>query len=216
MSDLARRILVFFSIFTILGCCTEEPPITNEASASQTAEQGPLFAILETEKGDITLELHTEDAPRLSANFVNLVQREFFNGLDFYRSSTVMRQTGNPWNTEAATYNPGYRLLPEFSPNLDFSKGGMVGCVLFADNNLADVRPTEFFLTVKPQDRWTFKYPIFGSISDGMEVVGSLQDGDLIRKIRLEGDPTPLLRQQADMVSDWNAKLDANPPGTRP
>lgn len=216
MSDLARRILIFLSIFSVLGCCSEAPPITNEDSAGKTTEPGPLFAIINTEKGDIKLELRTEDAPRLCANFVNLVQREFFNGLDFYRSSTVMRQTGNPWNTEAITYDPGYRLLPEFSPNLDFSTGGMVGCVLFADNNLADVRPTEFFLTVKPQDRWTFKYPIFGTISSGTDVVRSLQDGDTISSIRIEGDPNPLLKEQSDLVRNWNSKLDANPPGQRP
>ena len=158
------------------------------------------------------VDLETKLTPVLSANFANLVERRFFDGLTFYRSSTVMRQAGNPYNTAGRYYNPGYRLLPELAPELTFKKGGVLAMLLWSDDNLADLRQTEFFITVKPQDRWTFKYSIFGSVREGADVVLALQDGDIIRSIRLEGDPDALFAANAENIKVWNASLDENPP----
>ena len=171
-----------------------------------------LKAEIETARGLIVIDLQTEDAPVLCANFANLVQRKFFDGLSFYRSSTVIRQAGNPHESETRQYSPGYRLLPEFSPELTFNTAGMVACVFFSDQDPPDVRPTEFFLTVRPQPRWTFEYPIFATISEGLSVAGSLEDGDRIQSIQLIGDPAPLLDVHAEQVANWNLQLDANPP----
>jgi cyclophilin family peptidyl-prolyl cis-trans isomerase len=172
----------------------------------------PLQAIIETQRGTIVLHLAQDSAPRLCANFANLVERKFFDGLSFYRSSGVMRQAGNPKNVEGTYYNPGYRLLPEFSPDLTFATGGQVAMLLWADNSLADLRQTEFFITVKPQDRWTLKFPIFATVTEGAEVVLALQDGDEIHSIRLSGNAEPLLRMHAELVETWNDALNKNPP----
>ncbi|MCH2160472.1 MAG: peptidylprolyl isomerase [Phycisphaerales bacterium] len=170
-------------------------------------------AVIDTAKGRIVMDLETDEAPVLCANFMNLVQRRFYDGLTFYRSSSVIRQAGNPYDTESRLYKPGYRLLPEYSPELAFNKPGMVACVFFGNTDPPDIRPTEFFLAVKPQDRWTFKYPIFASITDGLSVAKSLEDGDVIQSIRLLGDPGAFLNTHADIVAGWNQQLDANPPG---
>ena len=196
--------------------CSESPSEQTSAVTPGPVVSGPLRAVIETDRGICVLELAEKDAPKLSANFANLVKRRFFNGLAFYRSSTVMRQAGNPFNTESRHYDPGYRLLPEFSPNLNFNEGGVVAMPLIFDDNMSDVRQTEFFITVKPQDRWTFKYPIFARLVEGREVVQKLQDGDRIRSIRLEGDPAPLMEAHAELLLKWNRALDANPVDSAP
>ena len=204
-------IALLFSTLILFGCSDPEPLKPTKIS-HKPREQGPIHAIIETSRGTCTLELAHRDAPRLSANFANLVQRQFFDGLTFYRSSSVMRQAGNPYNREGQYFDPGYRLLPEFAPNLTFSEGGVVAMLLWGDDNLADVRPTEFFITVKAQDRWTFKYPIFARVVEGNDVILSLEDGDLIQSVRLQGDPTPLLNEHSDLLTEWNSALDQSPP----
>lgn len=201
-------IRVLLPLFLVLGCVDSD---TERQTAPPTSKAGPLRAVIETARGRCVLELAQEDAPRLSANFANLVQRKFFDGLTFYRSSTVMRQAGNPYGVETRHYNPQYRLLPEFSPNLGFSVGGVVAMPLWTDDSMSDVRPTEFFITVKPQDRWTFTYPIFARVVEGSDVVLNLQDGDLIQSVRLEGDSEPLLKAHSELVAKWNTALDEHP-----
>ena len=194
----------------IIVACSEDNSVT-ESNTQLSDLPGPLQAVITTDKGTVTIELATELVPRLAANFANLVTRKFFDGLTFYRSSTVMRQAGNPFNTEGTYYRTGYRLIPEFSADLKFDVGNVVAMPLWSDDQLADVRATEFFITVKPQDRWTFKYPIFARVIDGQDLVPGLVDGTQIESIRLKGDPTTLFEQHADMITEWNTALDARP-----
>ena len=204
--EACSRFGILFLAILLSGSCQEaEPP---KAAAKMA---GPLNAIIETDHGRCVIELAQEAAPRLSANFANLVEKKFFDGLAFYRSSTVMRQAGNPYASAERHYNPGYRLLPEFSPALTFNDPGVVAMPLLRDDNMSDVRQTEFFITVKPQDRWTFKFPIFARVVDGLDVVRALQDGDIIHSIRLQGDPTALMQRNAQHIDTWNRAMDANP-----
>ena len=211
---LYRRTLIFsgiLSMFLLILGCDEKNPVLDVDTGVSTLDSASLQAIISTDKGTVTIELATKSAPRLAANFANLVTRNFFDGLTFYRSSTVMRQAGNPFNIEGTYYRTGYRLVPEFAADLKFDVGGVVAMPLWSDDQLADVRPTEFFITVKPQDRWTFKYPIFARVVEGEDIVPSLVDGTRITSIRLKGDPTALFEKHSDLITEWNAALDARP-----
>ena len=208
-----RHILILLTTIPLSACDERvQPAVKPDALPVLDQQDEELKAQIVTSRGDIVLDLHPDQAPVLCANFANLVRRDFYDGLVFHRSSTVMRQAGNPYASDTRHYRPGYRLLPEFSPELTFSNAGMVACVFFGDTDPPDVRPTEFFLTVKPQPRWTFEYPIFATISEGMAVARSLEDGDRIQSIELIGDPDPLLNAHAELVALWNRQLDRNPP----
>ena len=210
-----RLILILLTTIPLSACEERaEQALSPEALPVLAPENQELRAKIITSRGDIVIDLETDEAPVLCANFVNLVQRDFFDGLSFQRSSTVMRQAGNPYESDTRHYRPGYRLLPEFSPNLTFATAGMVACVFFNNTDPPDIRPTEFFLTVKPQSRWTFEYPIFATISEGQSVTESLEDNDRIQSIELIGDPDQLLSTHAELVALWNRQLDANPPDT--
>lgn len=221
MTESNHRFLLTFLLSALLVGCDrgsgseKAPPATSsEATKSDPmpsiAPQGPIQAVVRTARGDFIIELRPDKAPVSCANFINLVQRGFFDGLPFYRHSTVIRQVGNPHGDEQMRWDPGYRIAPEFSPDLKFDRPGMVGMVRITDHVQAPVRANEFFVTTKPQsERFTFVYPIFAEVIEGQSVVDSLKKDERIVRIDIQGDPTPLLATHAELIEGWNRRLDA-------
>ena len=67
------------------------------------------YAVLETDKGTITLELFAEEAPQTVANFVELIKSGFYDGLNFHRViPNFVIQGGCPRGT--GTGGPGWRI----------------------------------------------------------------------------------------------------------
>ena len=191
---------------------SQAPTATGVVAPPTLEDQGPIFARVETDRGFFRFVLRPDRAPVSCANFVNLVDRGFFDGLDFYRHSRVIRQVGNPHNDDAIRYTPGYTIAPEFAADLRFDRGGLVAMSRLGDEPTAMVRPNEFFVTTKPQsERFTFKYPVFGEVVEGMEVVLAIEPDETVRSITIEGDATPLRSVHADLIDQWNARLDAVP-----
>lgn len=176
------------------------------APTGQAATQGPLFAIFTSATGSFRVRLEHESAPRLCANFVNLVGRGFYTRQQWIDFSPVVRQTGacKPGR------EPAYSLPREFSPKLLFDEGGRLCASNTSDDDAtARAKPTRIFVTIKPQDRWNLKYAVFGTIVEGLEVARTLTEGELIAGVEIEGDPTPLLARYSRQVAEWNAALDA-------
>ena len=64
-----------------------------------------LVAVMETNKGTIRLDLYPEETPMTVANFVNLVERGFYNGIGFHRViPDFMIQGGCPQGTGCLLY----------------------------------------------------------------------------------------------------------------
>lgn len=207
------------SLLTATGCDQETAPAptpgpasTADATPPPTTEGEPLRAVVTTPTGAFTIEFRPDVAPIACANFVNLVQRRFYDGLEFYRHSPVIRQAGNPFNDDTQRWNCGYTIAPEFSPDLRFDRGGLVALVRLTDDVTSPVRPNEFFVTTKPQsERFTFKFPAFAEVVEGLDVVQRIAKGERIDSIRLVGDPTPILAPHETLVAQWNATLDTVP-----
>ena len=82
-----------------------------------------LVALMETSKGTIRLNLFADHAPLTVANFVNLCQRGYYDGLAFHRViADFMIQGGCPQGT--GTGGPGYQFADEFNPELRHSAHG--------------------------------------------------------------------------------------------
>ena len=80
-------------------------------------------AVLKTSKGDIKLQLFADKAPVTVANFVNLAQRGYYDGLTFHRViPNFMVQGGCPHGT--GTGGPGYRFEDECTPSLKHDAPG--------------------------------------------------------------------------------------------
>jgi peptidyl-prolyl cis-trans isomerase B (cyclophilin B) len=170
------------------------------------ADDSGLSAIMKTNKGDIHLTLFAEQTPLTVANFVNLVQRGYYNNLSFHRViKDFMVQGGCPQGT--GTGGPGYRFEDEFDPALRHDKPG----ILSMANAGPGTNGSQFFITHVPTPWLDGKHSVFGAVvgEADQKVVDSIGQGDRITEISIKGDTEPLLAQFADKLKLWNAVLDS-------
>ncbi len=160
------------------------PPVTIDKSKQY-------IATLNTNRGDIVIQLYPDKAPLAVNSFVFLAQRGWFDGVPFHRVVTdFVAQSGDPSGTGLG--NPGYYFVTEHS-DLKFDKAGMVGMANSGQNS----NGSQFFITLSPQPGLDGSYTVFGQVIQGMDVVQKLtprnpQPGavlpepDLINKVSIE------------------------------
>lgn len=162
-----------------------------------------LTAVIKTVKGNIRLTLFPDEAPTTVANFVNLSQRGFYNGVTFHRViSDFMIQGGDPTGTGRG--GPGYDFGDEFSPSLRHDSAG----VLSMANAGPGSNGSQFFITHGPTPHLDDKHSVFGRVSAGQNVVDAIAQGDVMETVVIEGDASPLLDGQRQKVDAWNQILD--------
>ncbi len=162
-----------------------------------------LIATFDTARGPIKVELYPEKAPLTVANFVNLVQRGFYDGLTFHRViPDFMIQGGCPEGSGRG--GPGYRFEDETSNGVKHERG-----VLSMANAGPNTNGSQFFITHIKTDWLDGKHTVFGKVIEGLEVVDSVAGGDAINSVKIEGDASALLAAKADRVTEWNRHLSA-------
>ncbi len=119
------------------------------------------------ENGDVMkAELYPEIAPTSVNNFVNLVQKGFYDGLIFHRViAGFMIQGGDPTGTGMG--GPGYTIKDEFSSKLLHDGPG----VLSMANAGPNTGGSQFFITLRDCPWLDGKHAVFGKVTSGMEVV---------------------------------------------
>ena len=168
--------------------------------ATQTSD---LTAVIQTAKGDIRVELFPAEAPLTVANFVNLAQRGYYDGLTFHRViADFMVQGGDPTGTGSG--GPGYNFGDEFSPLRRHNSAG----ILSMANAGPGTNGSQFFITHGPTPHLDDRHSVFGKVSSGQSVVDSIAQGDAMTTISIEGDASSLLAAQSAQVEEWNQILD--------
>ena len=164
-----------------------------------------LQAVMVTNKGTIHLRLFPEQTPITVANFVNLVQHKFYDGLKFHRViPDFMIQGGCPQGT--GTGGPGYKFKDECTRELKHDKPGRFSMA----NAGPGTNGSQFFITHVPTPWLDGKHTIFGEVVGpaDQEVVNAIAGGDKIEHVTIEGDVTALMTKMADQVAAWNKVLD--------
>jgi cyclophilin family peptidyl-prolyl cis-trans isomerase/HEAT repeat protein len=134
--------------------------------------------LLQTEKGDIILELFVEDAPGSVANFVELANQQFFDGLFFHRVvPNFVAQGGD--NRGDGWGSSDYSIRSEFAP-LHYREG-FVGMASAGK----DTESNQWFITHSPTPHLDGRYTIFAKVVEGMDVVHQLKVGDKIVHVTL-------------------------------
>ena len=121
----------------------------------------------EMENGDVfKAELYPEIAANTVANFVNLVQDGFYNGLIFHRVIPgFMIQGGDPEGTGMG--GPGYTIKGEFSDNgVENGLSHTRGVISMARSNDYDSAGSQFFLLQGSYPEYDGLYAAFGRICD--------------------------------------------------
>ena len=162
-----------------------------------------------TEKGDININLLPEKSPVTVANFVNLAKKGYYDGLKFHRViDNFMAQGGDPTGTGAG--GPGYRFEDEVDNGLNFSKSGKLAMA----NAGPGTNGSQFFITTVPTEWLNGNHTIFGEVvsDDDLKVVKKLSNGDVMKKVVVEGDVDAFLKTQKNRVDSWNKTLKQNFP----
>lgn len=138
-------------------------------------------ATLETDKGAIELALHPEHAPRTVNNFVFLAREGFYDGTTFHRViDGFMVQGGDPTGT--GTGGPGYTFDDEVEGNpLRHDRAG----ILSMANAGPNTNGSQFFITHGPQPHLDGKHTVFGEVTDGQDVVETIQQDDEIESVSI-------------------------------
>ena len=162
-----------------------------------------------TEKGDININLLPEKSPVTVANFVNLAKKGYYDGLKFHRViDNFMAQGGDPAGTGAG--GPGYQFEDEVNNGLNFSMAGKLAMA----NAGPGTNGSQFFITTVPTEWLNGNHTIFGEVvsDDDLKVVKKLSNGDVMKKVVVEGDVDAFLKTQKNRVDSWNKTLKQNFP----
>ncbi|AGB48404.1 peptidyl-prolyl cis-trans isomerase (rotamase) - cyclophilin family [Methanomethylovorans hollandica DSM 15978] len=137
-------------------------------------------AIIETEKGNIVLELFEKDAPKTVANFEKLIKQGFYDGLTFHRViPNFVIQGGCPKGD--GTGGPGYTIKCETKGNP--RKHGK-GAISMAHAG-KDTGGSQFFITHSPQPHLDGVHTVFGQVIEGMDVVNKIKPKDVMKKVTI-------------------------------
>ncbi len=150
------------------------PPVIIDTSKQYTA-------IIETEKGNLVLELFAQDVPVTVNNFVFLAREGFYDGSTFHRVIPgFMAQGGDPTGTGMG--NAGYRFADEFTGHTH-----VTGALSMA-NSGPNTNSAQFFITYTPQHGLDGRHTVFGQLIEGMDVLEKLTPRDPSQNPQFEGD----------------------------
>ena len=135
-------------------------------------------AVIETEKGNIVIELFEKDAPNTVANFESLIKKGFYNGLIFHRVIPgFVIQGGCPHGT--GTGGPGYKIKCEINPNKHLR-----GSLSMAHAG-KDTGGSQFFICYDAFPHLDGLHSVFGKVLEGMEVVDKIKQGDKMKEVTI-------------------------------
>ena len=144
----------------------------------------------------ITAELYPEIAPNTVANFVNLVESGFYNGLIFHRVIPgFMIQGGDPQGTGMG--GPGYTIKGEFARN-GYRENNLRhkrGVLSMARSMMPNSAGSQFFIMHADAPHLDGEYAAFGKVTEGIEVVDEIAQVDTNRQDR------PIVEQKMAKVT---------------
>ena len=192
---------IFAGLLAILALTACNAASSKGKAMEELKGKEGVFAILETEKGTVVINLFYKECPLTVSNFVGLAEgtldaangKKYYNGLKFHRviskangdAQDFMIQGGDPLGN--GTGGPGYKFADEFVEGLVFDKPGLLAMA----NSGTNTNGSQFFITIVPTPHLDYKHTIFGEVISGQEVVNTVHQNDTIKSLTI-------VRQGAD------------------
>ncbi len=173
-------VVAVVSVFS--GCAKESETADDDFMSPYSHDFGDkTYALIEIEGyGEISLELYSDEAPISVANFVELANSGFYNGLIFHRViDDFMIQGGDPTGT-------GYGSSDQKTIKGEFSENGVTnrishvrGTISMARSQNYNSASSQFFICQADCTYLDGQYAAFGCVTDGMDVVDKIAAVDV-------------------------------------
>lgn len=153
----------------------------NEPPAMEIDPAKSYKATIETNRGDIVLQLEPKYAPKTVNNFVFLARQGFYDGVVFHRVvPNFVIQGGDPTGTGRG--GPGYRFEDEVQDNPLKHESKVISMANAGPNT----NGSQFFITHTPQPHLNGRHTVFGKVVEGSDVVDAIRQGDQMVKVTIE------------------------------
>ncbi len=161
-------------------------PTAPAAPAGHTPGAGPVI-VVETVKGTFEFETYPNEAPRTVEHIVNLVKKNFYNGLRFHRVEPgFVIQAGDP-NTRDYTkkdlWGTGGSGTPVGVSELSRKHKHVTGAVAMAHPGNPAKADAQFYVMLGDRPSLDGKYVVFGQVISGFDVPAKIRVGDVIKKM---------------------------------
>ena len=203
-----KRITLLLGFLMLMIFSVGNAKMTKEERKFKKAMKNfEMEAVIKTTKGDISVYLYPEAAPKSVANFVFLAKNNFYNGLTFHRViPNVLVQGGDPLGN--GTGGTGYVIDDEISSWLNFQNGGMLAMA----NSGPNTSSSQFFITIISLPHLDGKHTIIGETKtrQDLSVVRVIRPEDKILSIEIKGRKIDdFLNYFAYETTQWEAAMKA-------
>ena len=130
--------------------------------------------------GDIVIELFEKEAPGTVQNFIDLINKGFYNGLRFHRVIPGFVAQGGCPNGNG-TGGPGYTIKDELVGNPHKHERGALSMAHRGPNTGG----SQFFIVYEPQPHLDGVHTVFGKVIEGMDVVDGIQQGAIMETVEV-------------------------------
>ncbi len=161
------------------ACTAETKPATPTVKKAEVVDpmaskKSNPIVVLETNQGNIELELFPEVAPKAVKNFLELSKKGYYDGIIFHRViKNFMIQGGDPTGTGRGGESIyGGVFDNEYAPNVMFNKPG----ILAMANAGPNTNGSQFFITTVATTHLNGGYTIFGKVVNGYDVVKKIEN----------------------------------------
>jgi len=179
MLNIKSKVVIYLLLFCALlvSCGNEQKKASNSRSIPEVKKGvAPVadseIAVIDTDYGVIKMELYSNIAPKMVAQFKQLANEGVYNGTTFHRINDSVIQGGDPFSKDTDPSNDGMGKSEKPNVDAEFSDipydTGIVGAARSQDVNTAN---SQFFITLKRQPGFDNKYTIFGKVIEGMNNV---------------------------------------------
>ena len=158
-------------------------PVATQGQKPDAA--GPII-VLDTVKGTIEFETYPEDAPKTVARIVELVKKNFYNGLRFHRAEpNLLVQIGDPVTRDMsreAWWGRAGSGTPIGVAEISKRRRHVAGAVAMAHAGGAQFADSQFYIMLRASPSLDGKHAVFGRVISGMDVVAKIRRADRLKR----------------------------------
>ena len=174
--------LMTTAVLTLTSVLAAQKPTPRPAAPKAPA---PVI-VLETVKGTIEFETLPDDAPKTVAHIVELVKKNFYNGMRFHRAEeNFLVQIGDPQSRDMsreAWWGRGRGSGKPIGVSEIGKRKHVAGSVGMAHSGDPKDADSQFYIVMQPRPGLDGKFTIFGRVTSGMDVVKKLKRADILKR----------------------------------